>query len=431
MRQLIVQVPRGHGARVLDIAKNYDATNSAQFEGSKNEDLLDLVLVHVSNSKIEKLLGDLEEIPDLHVTLIPRGVVSLHPPADEAAEQVKNVETLNPLEVFLQGLQSVGSWKGFIGYAAAAGVVVWIGLFTNTAYLLVAAMLIAPFAGPAMNTAIATARGDGKLFRRSLWRYCVSLVVTIGVTAALSFILQQKIPTSIMLESSQVSAVAVLLPLVAGAAGALSLVQSERSSLVSGAATGMLVAASLAPPAGIVGMSSAIRRWDLAVNGVFLLLLQLAGINFSAALVFRTFGMSSQGVRYKRGKKWLFPAILTGTVLMLASLLTWQFSNSPNLQRSSRSQRTTAEIQQVVNNSQLVELVETNVRFTRSKIKDQNTLLGVIYVQKNNGVTQSSEEISTQLTSEIQRHLLKEGFNVTPLINVVVLDAPPSLAISD
>lgn len=426
MRQLIVQVPRGHGTRVLDIAKNYDATNTAQFEGKRNEEPLDLVLVHVSNSKIEKLLGDLEEIPDLHVTLIPRGVVSLHPPADQTAEQVKNVESLTSLEVFLEGIQSVGSWKGFLGYAVAAGVVVWIGLYTNTSYLLVAAMLIAPFAGPAMNTAIATARGDRKLFKRSLWRYFISLVVTIAVTAALSFILQQKIPTSIMVESSQVSAVAVLLPLVAGAAGALSLVQSERSSLVSGAATGMLVAASLAPPAGLIGMSSVIGRWDMAVNGVFLLLLQLAGINFSAALVFRTFGMSSQGVRYKRGKKWLFPAILTGTVLMLASLLTWQFSNSPNLQRSSRSQRATAEIQQLVNNSQLVELVETNVRFTRAKIKDQNTLLGVVYVQRNNGVTQSSEEISTQLTSEIQRHLLNEGFNVTPLINVVVLDAPPS-----
>jgi uncharacterized membrane protein len=37
-------------------------------------------------------------------------------------------------------------------------------------------MLIAPFAGPAMNAAIATARGDGKLLRRSLFRYFSALV---------------------------------------------------------------------------------------------------------------------------------------------------------------------------------------------------------------------------------------------------------------
>jgi hypothetical protein len=48
--------------------------------------------------------------------------------------------------------------------------------------------------------------------------------------------------TSSMSSTSNVSAVAVLLPLIAGAAGPLNLVQSERSSLVSGAAVGMLVA---------------------------------------------------------------------------------------------------------------------------------------------------------------------------------------------
>jgi uncharacterized membrane protein len=137
--------------------------------------------------------------------------------------------------------QSVGSWKGFLGYAAVAGFVVWIGLYTNTTYLLVAAMLIAPFAGPAMNVAIATARGDRQLLWRSIVRYFAALAVTIAVAAALSLILRQDIATSLMIERSQISSVAVLLPLAAGAAGALNLVQSDRSSLVSGAATGMYV----------------------------------------------------------------------------------------------------------------------------------------------------------------------------------------------
>jgi uncharacterized membrane protein len=60
-----------------------------------------------------------------------------------------------------------------------------------------------------------------------------------------------------MLATNTVSAVAVLIPLVSGTAGALNLVQSERSSLVSGAAAGMLVSVSLAPPAALVGMAIA------------------------------------------------------------------------------------------------------------------------------------------------------------------------------
>lgn len=423
MRQLLVQVPQGYGKDVLDAAKAHDGSNLALVEATGSDQSIDLVMIHVSNRKVEGLLEALERIPNLQITLNPRGVLTLQPPADEAAQQVTDVAARSPIEVFLSGLQSVGSWKGFLGYAAAAGVVVWIGLFTNTSYLLVAAMLIAPFAGPAMNVALATARGDRHLLGRSIVRYFAALIVAIAVAAFLSFVLRQQVITEQMAATSTISAVAVLLPVVAGAAGALNLVQSERSSLVSGAATGMLIAASLAPPAGLVGMAAVMGRWDLTINGVFVLLLQLVGINLSAAIVFRLYGVSAQGARYKRGKAWAFPAILTVTVVAIAGLLTWQFSTLPNLQRSSLTQRATANIKTVVDESGLATLVEANVRFTRPDIQGQNTLLATVYVQQQS-TSQSTQAIQSQLTQNIQTHLLNQEFNVTPLVNVTVLQAP-------
>jgi len=424
VRQLLIQVPRGCGKQVLEIAKAFDGANLALFEAMGSDGAIDLAIVHLSNNKVEGLLGELESLPQLHVTLIPQGVMALQPPPEEAPQQVTSVETRSPIEIFLAGLQSVGSWKSFLGYAAAAGVVVWIGLYTNTNYLLVAAMLIAPFAGPAMNLAIATARGDVTLLKRSLLRYFSGLCVTIVVALALSLILRQEIATSQMIQTSELSSVAVLLPLAAGAAGALNLVQSERSSLVSGAAVGMLVAASLAPPAGLVGMAIAIGRWDMVTSGLFVLLLQLVGINLTATILFRVFGLSIRGSRYRRGKQWVFVATLAVTVVALIGLLTLQLSNPPEFQRSTRAQRANAEIQQVVKASDTTNLVEANIRFTRSEIQGQNTLLGVVYVQRKPGVTASTEEIRNTLTRAIQSRLLEQGFNVTPLIDVNVLEAP-------
>jgi uncharacterized hydrophobic protein (TIGR00271 family) len=424
VRQLIVQVPRGRGKEVLEVAKKYDGANLALFEATGSDGAIDLAIAHISNSKIEGLLGELESLPQLRVTLIPQGVMALQPPPEKAPQQVTNVELRSPIEIFLAGLQSVGSWKGFLGYAAAAGVVVWIGLYTNTNYLLVAAMLIAPFAGPAMNLAIATARGDITLLKRSLVRYFSALLVTISVALALSLILRQEIPTTQMVLTSELSSVAVLLPLAAGAAGALNLVQSERSSLVSGAAVGMLVAASLAPPAGLVGMAIAIGRWDMATSGLFVLLLQLVGINLTATMLFRVFGLSTRGSRYRRGKQWVFAATLAVSAIALVGLLTWQLSNPPNFQRSTRAQRATAEIQQVIEASGTTQLVEANIRFPRPEVQGQNTLLGVVYVQRQPGVTASSQEIRTSLTRAIQKRLLEQGFNATPLIDVNVLEAP-------
>jgi len=423
MRQLLVQVPQGCGKTVLDVAKACEGTNLARFEAAGVDRSLDLVFVHLANGKVEELLNKLQDIPDLSFTLLPTGIMALHPPAGDAPDRVTDVEERSPLEIFLLGLQSTGSWKGFLSYAAIAGVIVWIGLYTNTVYLLVAAMLLAPFAGPAMNTALATARGDRQLLQGSIIRYFAALSVTIATTALLSLILQQQIPTNLMIDSSQVSTVSVLIPLVAGAAGALTLVQSDRSSLVSGAATGMLVAASLAPPAGIIGMAGAIGRWDLAINGLFVLLLQLGGINLSAALVFRLFGLSTQGARYQRGNRGVFPASVGISAIALTGLLIWQFSSPPNLERSSRAQRANAQLQQVVKQNDSAQLVESNVRFTRANIQEQNTLLCVVYVQRRPEATRSAEQIRADLTQAIQNRLLKD-FKATPLVDVIVLEVP-------
>jgi hypothetical protein len=117
---------------------------------------------------------------------------------------------------------------------------------------------------------------------------------------------------------------------------------------------------------------------------------------------------------------------LAVTIVALIGLLSWQLTNPPNLQRSTRAQRATAEVQQVVEARGIAQLVEANIRFTRPNLQGQNTLLGVVYVQRQSGVNASSEEIRTSLTRKIQTRLLEQGFNATPLIDVSVLEAPNS-----
>ncbi len=51
----------------------------------------------------------------------------------------------------------------------------------------------------------------------------------------------------------------------------------------------------------------------------------------------------------------------------------------------------------------------------------------MVYVQRQSETTLSSEEIRTQLTETIQTQLLSQGFDVTTLIDVSVLEQPESL----
>lgn len=422
MRPVIVQVPSGEGRKVMEAAGNLEAKNTSLLKGSNAEQDLDVILTFISNRRVEPFTEAVNEINNAHITIFPQGVMTLYPPAEKAPDQVTNVEPRSPLEIFLSGLQSKGSWKGFISYAVIASIVVWIGLYTNTQFLLVAAMLIAPFAGPAMNTAIGTARGDVKLLKWSLFRYVVSILVTIFVAILLSLVMGQEITTTLMTDRSQISSVAVLLATVAGAAGAINLVQSERDSLVSGAATGMLIAASLAPPAGVVGMSIALGKWGMVESGVYVLILQLIGINLAGAIVFRLYGLRSTGSRYSRGKKSLFLSSSGITVLILGLLIWWQFNKSPSLQRSTTSKHASADIQSYIEKHPAVRLVETNVRFTRSETEGENPLLCVIYLQKTSSAAQSATELEQQLTEGIKKEVLQKGYNVTPLVQVNVLE---------
>lgn len=379
----------------------------------------------VSNHRVQSLLDELQTVPDVHINFLPQGIFALHPPHSDVPDQVTDVEERSPVEILLGGLQSLGSWPGFLSYAVVGAITAWIGLFADTVIMLIAAMLIAPFAGPAMNLALASAQGDLQLLRRSLVRYVVAILVAILVAIGMSLVLGQQVATSQMVSVSKVSIIAVLVPLVAGAAGALNLVQSERSSLVSGAAVGLMVAATLAPPAALVGMSIAIGEWSMSTTGVFLLLLQLFGIQLAGSLVFRFYGgVSYHATRYQRGRSWVLPVSLTISGLALAGLLFWQMTGSLDLFRATSEQRARAEVQEVVSSSGLAHLVEANIRFTQPDISNQNTLLAVIYVQRDTGVSVSTEVIDQQLTDAIEKRLTAQ-FSVTPLVDLLVMTAPP------
>jgi uncharacterized hydrophobic protein (TIGR00271 family) len=426
VRQLTVFVHRDLGQRTLEIAGRHGGVNLACVDAREPDRQTALVLIHLENHAVDALLAELQSLDTtLRVTLAPSGVVALWPPEAEAPEQVADVSNRSPLEVFVSGLQSVGSWYGFLGYAASAAVVAWVGLHTNTVFLLTAAMLIAPFAGPAMTLALGTARGDATLIGRSLVRYVSSLALTVVIAFVLSWLLRQDIATELMVQNSLVSSFAVFLPLTAGAAGALNLCQSERNSLVTAAGPGMLVAASLAPPAAMIGMAGAIGEWGMVANGLFVLLLQLVGINLSGAAVFRLFGLKPRGVRYERGRSSLRTASVAVTLAGLCALLFWQFKSRPDVQRSTRAQRISHLVQQTLKDGGQVHPAQVEVHFTRGDIPGQRTALVRVYGQRREGVQTAKSELERALSASLRQRILDEGFQVTPLVDVTVLDPPP------
>lgn len=369
MRQLILKVPQGHKEKVLNAVEENSGKNTITLKSEED----DVFIIFLPNELVNNFFRNINEIDGREINLIPRGVITLYPPATEAPDQVADVQPKSALEIYLGGIQSVGTMFGLIGYAFAAGIIVWIGLFTNTSFLLVAAMLVAPFAGPAMNAALATAAGKMPLLKSSLIRYSLAIITGIVASFLLTLVFPLTALTPLMVEVSQVSKFALFLPLISGFAGAVNVCQSERDSLVSGAAVGILVAASLAPPVGLIGAGLYMMDWPVVFSSLFRIILQLLGIHLAATLVFYFYGkVSPDGVRFLKGKK--MTGIITSLVVVLGigAMMYWQFSQPPFLRKASMNTELTEELRAELKKIDYIEVLEQEVNFTNTKFKGRS-----------------------------------------------------------
>lgn len=417
MRRLSIKVKRGEGKTVKDIAKKHQGKNISVQSLDNGE----LVTVYLSNVKVNDFIKDINGFEDVEINLIPRGVITLYPPQDEAPDQVADVTYRSPFEIYLGGLQSVGSKVGLLSYSAVGAILVWVGFYTNTSYLLVAAMLVSPFAGPAMNAALGAAAGKMDLLKQSLLRYFMAIGTAILVAVILAFIMQQQHATPMMVSVSQISEVTFLLPLAAGIAGGINLIQSERDSLVAGAAVGMLVAASLAPPTGLIGIGLVINNWQLVQSGVFLLIFQLVVIQFVAAMVFRFMGkVTIKGVRFTDGREAVFKGSVLTSAIIIAGMLYWQFASQPSLQKASLDTKITEVMRTELSKLKDIETIEVNARFTRGTLPDLNPVICELYLYNRNKAL-TDEQVKKVVSDVLTKRIRDEEWNADPMFNITVL----------
>lgn len=417
MRQLILKVPKGHNEKILKTVEDFSGKNTISFPSGEDE----VFITYLPNNKVNNFLERIDDIESPQISLIPRGVITLYPPASESPQQVADVKPKSSLEIYLGGIQSLGSLFGLLGYSIAAGIIVWIGLYTTTVYLLIAAMLVAPFAGPAMNAALATAAGKMPLFKSSVLRYGMAISTGVLTSFLLTLIFPLDTLTPLMVEVSHVSKVAVFLPLISGFAGAINICQSERDSLVSGAAVGILVAASLAPPVGLLGIGFYLADWGVVWSSVFRIVLQLLGIHLAATLVFYFYGkVSPKGVRFLRGNR-LFTYITSGlAVLAIGAMMFWQFRNPPFLRKASMNTELTEQLHVELQKIPYIKVLKKDVSFTNTE-KDGKPIVtfGITVMQKDTLIPE--EQLKENIIDHLRKNLHYEEQNLyeTYLINVV------------
>jgi uncharacterized membrane protein len=432
MRSLQVQVRSDQVQDVLRLAESHGARFPVALRAESkadDEDGVDkwsVVLLNLPNDKVGRYVEAVSaEVGEARFTLLPVGALPLSMPMDHVDDAVRDVSTLSTMEVLVASLQSVGAWKGMLVYSALAGVVGAHALIFDVIYLLVAAMLINPMGAPAVVAVVGVAVGDRRMFVRGAWRFLVSLLVQAAAALGLGAAYGLTISTAAMEQVTSLSVWAAVLAAAAGAAGAQSQLKSERDSLVSGTAAGFMVAAALAPPAAVLGLSVAIARWDYLQLMAFLLLLQFVAITVGGWIVVHALGVRPGDPGIGRGSARWRTVLAVASMVVLTALVWLQTTLEPRFTRADLS-RTALEIAgEAADSTPGAYLVESSARFTRGRLARYpgDALLFDIIIERSD-LAASDEVLERGLREHVRRLVAARMSDVTPFIRVTVVPGP-------
>lgn len=168
------------------------------------------------------------------------------------------------------------------------------GLVTNSAAVIIGAMLVAPLMSPIIGIGLASVVGDEKLLRTALitlfmgalLAVLLSFIMTL-INRFLPFISLQELPAEV-LARTRPTPIDLIIALSGGLAAAYAMTRDNLSAALPGVA----IATALMPPLCTIGIGLALVRWDVAGGASLLFLTNAITIAFAAAIVLFARGFS-------------------------------------------------------------------------------------------------------------------------------------------
>lgn len=157
-----------------------------------------------------------------------------------------------------------------------------LGLNTNSAAVIIGAMLISPLMGPIIGMGLGVGIYDFDLLRRSWRNYIVATIFSV-LTATVYFLISPiSVAQSELLARTSPTFYDVLIALSGGLAGIIAL--SSKSQRTGNVIPGVAIATALMPPLCTVGFGIATANWAYAAGALYLFLINTIFIAFSTLI---------------------------------------------------------------------------------------------------------------------------------------------------
>ncbi|MGW5451275.1 DUF389 domain-containing protein [Nocardia sp. NPDC003979] len=252
----------------------------------------DLVQADIAREAANKILDDVKSLGLVHTGGITLGPVEavLSDAADRAVRAApgdpSDAVVWEQLLVETHEESSLNST--FLAFLTIACLLASIGVATNSPVTIVGAMVVGPEFGPLAALSVALVRRNWRLARRSMIALAVAFPVAMTITLFATMLWERMgwITVEGVMDAHnvdfiyQVGPFSLVVALLAGAAGMLSLVTAKSAALI-----GVFISVTTVPAAGYAVVAATLGQWHRAFESAGQLAVNLIGIVVAGVLV--------------------------------------------------------------------------------------------------------------------------------------------------
>src|SRR4030067_2202063 len=172
---------------------------------------------------------------------------------------------------------------GYFLMLTIANLIALMGLITNSAAVIIGAMLISPLMGPILSSGFAFITGDVVIGKKALKKVSYSVVFTIVVAAFFTYLSPLQEVTNEIVARTRPNLYDLIIAVLAGTAGAIAICTKKGDI---NTVTGVAIATAVIPPLSVAGFGLGIGKLSIALGGVLLFFTNLVVIILVTYIVF-------------------------------------------------------------------------------------------------------------------------------------------------
>jgi uncharacterized hydrophobic protein (TIGR00271 family) len=161
------------------------------------------------------------------------------------------------------------------------------GLYSDSAAVIIGAMIVAPLMGPILGLSAGVMWGSGKVVKEALTTLIFGVIIVLGLTSLLTFLIPFVPVTGQILARTNPGLLDIGIAIASGVVGAYAYANKKISASIPGVA----ISVALMPPLSTVGIGIGLQRWDVASGAAILFGVNLLGISLAALVVFIIVGL--------------------------------------------------------------------------------------------------------------------------------------------